>query len=252
MKTIFRFYPFILLNLITFFYLDTVYAKHDNKAPKDTIRIDRESLRSYLLPEDHPLAPKLKSLFKNPKMFKSPKNFRQEGFQLRFGHRQLMVAYHPEIGDYLIKKFPDSTPKERQIENYLRRIDGANTVRKYIESNQLKHILVPQKWLYRTPYGYVLIVEKMDIFELAETNRRYKQIDIETLTELCQVLHAVGGCDAFSRNQPFTKSGQVAFVDTEHVGKKKDAFHRHILPLLTPEKKEYALALWDNLEHKNK
>jgi|EndMetStandDraft_5_1072996.scaffolds.fasta_scaffold37093_3 hypothetical protein len=221
----------------------TYYASKEAVNP-----YNKQVLKPYLLPKSHPLYPQLRNLFKNPKMFKSADEFRKEGFHIQFGHKGLMVASHPNIKGYLFKKFPDKRSKETQLENYIRRIEGANTIRKFIEGNHFKHLMVPQKWLYRTPYGYILIVEKMDIYNLNETNNRYFQIDPEILKELCTTLHALGGCDAFTRNQPFTRSGKIAFVDTEHVGHMRNAFHKHILPALRHEMREYAISLWKKLD----
>lgn len=248
MNTLVKLKKIIFLSLIIPFLHGIALAGIVYEVPKAAAKLSKEQINQYLLPKDHPLTPKLKNLFKNRKMFKTAKEFRKEGFQLSFGHRRLMVASHPEISGYLIKKFPDSTPKEKQIENYIKRINGANEVRKQIAINHLMHLVVPHKWLYRTPYGYVLIVENMDILDIKETNRRYFQIDKEILTELCRLLHALGGCDAFTRNQPFTKSGKIAFVDTEHVGQKKDAFQRHVMSHLRHEMQDYARWLWNKME----
>lgn len=248
MNNTFQIKRFTLLSLIFLSWHLCVFGEVIYDIPKAASKTSSESLKPYLLPKDHPLIPKLKDLFKNRKMFKTPKEFRKEGFHLNFGHRRLMVASHPKIEGYLIKKFPDAMSKEKQLENYIKRIKGANIIRNCIEEKNCKHLIVPQKWLYKTPYGYVLIVEKMDIYDLKETNRRYFQIDEEVLAELCEVLHAIGGCDAFTRNQPFTKSGKIAFVDTEHVGQKKDAFNKHILPLLRPDMQDFAMSLIKKLD----
>jgi len=141
-------------------------------------------------------------------------------------------------------------------------VTGAQRIREYIKEHHFKHIVVPDKWIYKLPKSfaedsktpsYILIVEKMDIYsDFDDPNgtarQLYYNMDIEILTELCTILHAIGGCDAFPRNQPFTRSGQIAFVDTEHVGQMKGHFIKHIVPALNPDLQAYALALWMQLE----
>jgi hypothetical protein len=216
----------------------------------------------YLIPRKHPIYGSLKTIFKNPKMFKSSDHFKQAGFQVIRGHRKLMVGSHPYVKGYLFKKFPNRMAQERQLDNFIKRLNGAETLRRYIKSYGFQYLKVPRKWLYKLPSSfsqgdqdpsYILIVENMDIYnDYNDPNgicmQLYYNMNIDILTELCTLLHAVGGCDAFPRNQPFTKSGTIAFVDTEHVGKMKGHFFKHIVPALNPELQAYSIALWNKLE----
>lgn len=223
----------------------------------------KKSIDAYLLPENHPLHQQLGNLLKNPKMFKSPLAFEQAQFKITKGHRGLMVGSHPAISQYLIKKFPNTLSQEDQLKNFILRIESANKIRKYINKHNLKHIVVPQKWLYKLPsnfskaireeYSYILIVEKMDIFDgsnnpTGENGKRYYNMDKEILKELCMVLHDLKGCDAWPRNQPFTRDGKIAFLDTEHLGKRKGDFVTHIVPRLNEDLKKYAMSIWKKLE----
>jgi hypothetical protein len=217
------------------------------------------SIRHYLLPKSHYLQENLKFLFLDSKMFHSTKNFKKSGFKVKHGHKQLMVGFHPSCPEYLFKKFPDQQSQSLQLKNYIKRIKGAEILRNYIREHNFKHLVVPQKWLYQLPKNFtknlgtksfILIVENMNICHKDENLRCYYNMDIEMLTELCMILHDVGGCDAFPRNQPFTRSGKIAFIDTEHVGSMKGHFVRHIVPALNKELQAYALALWNQLEHK--
>ena len=71
----------------------------------------------------------------------------------------------------------------------------------------------------------------------------YDNMEIDILTELCTILHDVGGCDALPRNQPFTLSGKIAFVDTEHVGLLfKYHFRKIFVPALISISPSHALA----------
>lgn len=231
------------------------------KAHGQERHIDRQSLKSYLLPQDHLLQSPLQGLFHDRYMFKSAKHFKRAGFNVKLGHRSLMVGSHSTIPYHLIKKFSDKILQTRQLENYIKRIEGAKVLREYIKEHNFKHLIVPEKWLYKLPsifphQSFVLVVEKMNIYDWDDPNgeakRLYYNMDIEVLTELCTILHDVGGCDAFPRNQPFTHSGKIAFVDTEHVGKLKGHFHKHIIPALNKEMQAYAIALWEQLEEEKK
>ncbi len=226
-----------------------------------TYRINKRNLDSYLLPKDHFLQEHLKHIFHHSHMFHSAEHFKKAGFKVKLGHRQLMVGVHSSIPEYLFKKFPDSRSQSKQLQNYITRIKGAKILRKCIEKHNFKHFVVPQKWLYKLPdslfkkngeSSYILIVENMDIYDEATNRALYYNMDIEILTELCIILHEVGGCDAFPRNQPFTRYGKIAFVDTEHVGKMKEHFIKHIVPALNKELQAYAVALWMKLEEEAK
>lgn len=235
---------------------------HDNKTKK---KPKKNPLKRYFLPQNHPLLPHLGQLFTDPQMFQSLSHFQNEGFKVKKGHRQLMVGMHPSFQPYLFKKFMNIRTNKMQLENYTRRINNANKIRQYIEEHQFHHLVVPQKWLYELPpafadkkrKGYILIVENMDIYDdwddpQGQARKLYYNMDKEMLTQLCTVLHDLGGCDAFPRNQPFTRSGKIAFIDTEHLGEKKLHFIKHIIPALNEEMQAYALALWNQLESENK
>lgn len=241
--------------------ITSLHAKdHDSHQKRKRI-----SLSSYLLPQEHPLQELLKPLFIDKRMFRSAKAFQYAGFNVTLGHRELLVGAHPSIPRYLCKKFSDSISQSFQLKNYIKRIQGARVIDQYIKKHQFKHIVVPQKWIYALPSQfiddrlrktYVLIVEKMDIYDWENPDgmarQLYYNMDKEVLFELCMILHDLGGCDGYPRNQPFTRTGQIAFVDTEHVGQMKGHFRKHIVPALNPELQKYALSLWDKLERKER
>lgn len=249
---------FTILNYCGNFH--ALHAEHGT-SPKG-IESNQKSLEPYLLPLNHPLQEKLLILFQNEHMFASPEKFSEAGFQVKLGHHRLMVGFHSCIPKYVIKKFSDRVPREMQLKNYIKRIGGAKILRRYIKEHNFKHLVVPKKWLYKLPRNifnkkknYILIVENMNIYDdwedlNGEARRGYYHMDKEILTELCMILHDVGGCDAFPWNQPLTHSGKIAFVDTEHVGNLKffDYFIKNIVPALNEENQAYALSLWTKLE----
>lgn len=223
-------------------------------------------IEPYLLPQNHALHETLTVLLQDPHMFDSPRQFKDAGFSVKEGHRHLMVGFHPLLPKYAIKKFTDAMSSPKQIENYVKRIEGAEVLRMYIQEHNFKHLVVPRKWIYQLPSHfskkhatYVLIVENMNIYDdwdnpHGEARSLYYHMDRETLTELCTILYDVGGCDAFPWNQPFTHSGKIAFIDTEHVGKRKfhDYFIENIVPALNKDLQAYALALWEKLKNERR
>lgn len=249
-----------LSGLHTTIHADELLAKHHHHHREKTLAAAHNPLEPYLLPKDHPLHDILPYLFQDSHMFRSSKHFARAGFKIKHGHRNLMVAFHPAVPLYLFKKFPDDMNQSSQLRNFIKRIQGAHIVRESIKKNNCKHLVVPQKWIYELPKrfskdgskSYILIVENMDIFSREENLDLYYHMDKEILTELCIVLHDVGGCDAFPRNQPFTRSGKIAFIDTEHVGlpRFRDHFIKHVVPALNEDLQAYATALWRKLEDK--
>jgi hypothetical protein len=253
---------YFLCMVMLFFFCGALYA--DELMNYQAVR--GRSLTPYLLSQEDSLYQQLADLFHDPHMFDSQSHLKRAGFKVKSGNSRtkLMVAGHSSIPNHLLKKFPNSVSQSKQLDNFIRRIKGARTLRNAIQKHNFKHLVVPEKWLYKLPkqfpsHSYVLVVEKMDIYDdgndpNGETRKRYYNIDKEVLTELCILLHEVGGCDSLPRNIPFTRSGQIAFIDTEHVGttKTREQFHRDTIPLLNPELQAYAIALWEQLEEESK
>jgi hypothetical protein len=219
----------------------------------------------YLLPKNHSIQKTLSSLFKDPGMFDSTDHWRASGFQvLNRAHRGLMVARHPSMPNYLFKKFQNHISNSEQTDNYLRRITGARKLAQFIHRNQIKNILVPRKWLYQLPkkFGnegksYILIVDEIDICggerdPGGEIAHRYATIEYDILRELCLVVYHFRGLDSILLNMPFTYHDKIAFIDTERWKRKREGYLKSVMPYLTEEKKQYALAIFNDLEAKDK
>lgn len=219
--------------------------------------------QDYLLPKNHLIQKKLKKIFIHQEMFNSLDHLKNEGFDL-ISHTEgkIMVAAHPKIENFLIKKFNNNISQKEQLENYMARIAGARALRKFIRENHLSHIIVPQKWLYPLPSSfsdpatgeqtYLLIVEKIDICQgkgkrNGEVAEKYRAIDLETLDELCKVVYHFRGLDSAPCNMPFTYQNQIAFIDTECWEENRTEFLPRILPYLTRDRQEYALNLLEKL-----
>lgn len=206
-------------------------------------------VEDWLLPKYHPLQDKLRELFTDKKMFASPQTLSNHGFDVnKRVHKRLMVFTHPDVPEYIFKKFQNGGDSALKLDKYLIRLEGAAKVREAISKHGLENIVVPNKWLYRMPYShndYMVIAERFDLCpgddrKDGENVRRYRTMSKKTLEELCTIMVELGGCDAWPRNQPFTKQGKIAFIDTEHVGHKEAHFERHIMPLLDEQMRLYA------------
>jgi hypothetical protein len=222
------------------------------------------SLEECLLPTDHPLQAQLAFLFHNSKMFKSREKLRQAGFKvLKRMHRGLMVAGHPFLGSYLIKKFVNSIPQNHQLDNFIKRVSGARALRRFIELNGLQHIVVPQKWIYRLPKqftdpeshqrSYILIVEKMDLCSSGKNPKRqiaqrYHTMDLDILRELCIVVYYFRGLDSTLENMPFTRQNKIAFIDTEKwaLAREEPFLHQAMLHL-SADRQRYASQIFEML-----
>ncbi|MDP1880735.1 MAG: hypothetical protein Q8K60_07330 [Parachlamydiaceae bacterium] len=222
------------------------------------------SIKQCLLPKTHPIYVQLHEIFTDLHQFDSPDHWRKSGFYVNErAHRGLMVGSHPSIQGYLFKKFDHSISQKEQILNYLRRINGARNLSKFIASNQLKFIVVPKKWLFPLPKKfnntktnkktYLLVVEKMNICggeldRTGEIEQCYRNIDIDVLRELCMVVFNFRGLDSVLRNMPFTYQGQIAFIDTERWARKRDGFLLHVMPFLNADKKAVVLGVIQELQ----
>lgn len=210
---------------------------------------EQESIDEWLLPKKHPLHKRLKKLFSDRAIFDSPQALQEAGFDVnKRVHKKLMVFTHPDVPEYIFKKFQNGVLRSEQLEKYIIRLKGAKAVRDAIKDLALTSIVVPNKWLFRLPNArkeYVVVAQRFDICAGdddpdGENVHRYRTMSYKTLKELCMIMNALGGCDAWPRNQPFTKQGKIAFIDTEHVGHKEAHFAKHILPLLDEQMQAYA------------
>lgn len=219
-----------------------------------------------LMPQDHPLQSQFKDLFQDRHMFLSLSHLKKCGFTtLSYKRNKIMVARHPDIKHYLIKKFCDVNfrSKEEQLNNYLKRITGARALQEFINLNQLKHIVVPQKWLYELPNqfsnaktgekSYVLIVEDMNIYTFdgkkgGKTARKYYSIEYDILKELCTVVYFFRGLDSGPYNLAFTRQNKIAFIDTEYWDEwDREGLLGRLLPYLGPNRKKYAMQVFKEL-----
>lgn len=258
-----RYLFFSFLFVISLFICERGYGeRHIFYAPLN----QQFHLKDCLLPSGHPLQSELNDIFKDKDftLFNSPQDLRFAGFQvLDRVHRNLMVIGHPNTPNYLFKKFQNNVDEKTQLRNFVSRINGARNLQKFIRLNKLKHIVTPKKWLYPLPKrfsnpdanekAYLLVVEKIDICgggsEIhGEVAQKYREIDIDILSELCAVVYYFRGLDSVLHNMPFTHQDKIAFIDTERWNWKRSGYLYRAMPFLSPERQEYAQTVFKKLQ----
>lgn len=160
----------------------------------------------------------------------------------------IMVAGHASVSDQLFKKYNNDVSLKDQLKNYRRRVEGAEKLRAFIATERLTQIVAPRKRLQELPpsfahkgmTSYVLVVDRLELLSSSESKQLYRQIDNETLRQLCTVLRTFRGLDSGARNVPFTRSGQIAFVDTERWEDDRDVPLRRIRGYLSDEQRRFA------------
>jgi hypothetical protein len=172
-----------------------------------------------------PVLPDFRGLFQEPHMFDSARSWRSVGFSVEGEGvwSSIMVASHPSVPAWLFKKYSNVIPLKEQLENYRRRVEGADKLRAFIADQRLTRLVVPWKQLHalpaefsrKGPGDHVLVVEKQALLEASASKQMFRKLDREDLRQLCTALLAFRGLDSGVRNVPFTVEGQIAFIDTE-------------------------------------
>lgn len=222
-------------------------------------------LEQFFLPFDHPVRKKLDRLFHTKRISLSKSTFERAGFKKikERGIYNIVVGHHPNLSGYIVKLYLDTQPGIcMDWHNWLKRIEGAHTIREIIHRHHFEHLfVVPQKWIYPLPAepappedplyaqkDFILVVEDMRILDKEANLKAYKKkMTPELLNALYIVLTEGGLIDSvYPDNTPFTKSGKIAFIDTEH---------HHLEPVnygklrrhLSPTMQNY----WDALVNEN-
>lgn len=174
---------------------------------------------------------------------------------------RIFVAGHPSIPGYLIKSYPllgDPLDHYRhRVRNYVKRLEGAEAVRRYIATSGAGHLVVPRKWLYRVPPSfatlaapkgkYVLVVERVELLSHKESAIRWWEISRDLLEEFFRMAVATGFNDMTLHNLPWTPDGKIALIDTESFGSTIDHIVREVVHAVRPDFREEASLLWKEL-----
>lgn len=190
-------------------------------------------LKPYFLPVDHPIKNKLDHLFhQNRRITLSEENFVAAGFSITRPNRPInaIVTGHKKLKGYLVKVYLDSQIAIPEWQMWLKRIQGTEVIHACLKKHNYNEFVLPQKWIYPLPAepspssndsfhrkNFILVVEDMHILDHKENEKAYKQKMTRQLLEAlytvlteCQLTDCI-----YIGNMPFTRDGQIAFIDTE-------------------------------------
>lgn len=191
-------------------------------------------IEPYLLPQDHPLKAKLDSIFSKSRATADESTFKKAGFKWykRRSEHHVYVAKHSKLKGVLLKLLLDCNLGKNDFDMALRRVKGADEIRKAIASHGYKKLFkVPKKWVYilpdspEPPPGYdkrkvIVVAEKLDILDDYENESCWKStsyVNKNLLVCLHTLISELGLLDSvFIDNIPFCEDGKIAFIDTEH------------------------------------
>lgn len=178
-----------------------------------------------------PVLSLMSELFTDPKMFGSFDRFKSASFDLiDHSENKILSGSHKRAKGYLFKKYNDDKPGEKQLRNYMHRLEGARLIRTFIAEHGFSRVVAPRKWLYELPPSfparYLVVAEKLDLASKSDTERSYDRIGKEQMHELATILYYFRGLNSTASNLPFAKDGRIAFIDTERWHHDKDLLHK--------------------------
>lgn len=211
-----------------------------------------EKIEPYFLPSDHPIKENLDQFFQT-RVTESLESFQKAGFKNAFLREPTNIVFgkHPLFKGYLFKVYLDSQPSLCEWDNWVKRIDGAKAIKECIDQHCFTHFVVPNKWIYPLPQdnyekNFILIVEEIPLLKGKENSIKYKKgMTPQILDELFCIITEAGLLDSVFRNNiPFAKTGQIAFIDTEHSGFPPECIpYGRLLPYLSKEMQVYWLGI---------
>ena len=135
-----------------------------------------------------------------------------------------VIAIHPDHPEWIIKAVPPQH-SHRVFAKAINvgRVRSAQHIAQVIEKYHLRHIIVPQKYLYHlpgTPYkltdhNYLVVAQKLDLVDDKLVPLMWDLLNVEQEDELAKVIKKVGYFDVSEDNICFTTDGKIAFIDTE-------------------------------------
>lgn len=216
------------------------------------------SIRKFLLPEDHPAKIALDKLFAKKRPVTSLHSMEKAGFQFRLmKNKRKIVAKHPDLKGYLIKTYLDfhhiATPDWKLWQHRAR---GAKLVSASISRHHYDHLMkAPCKWIYLIPMPppengrtTLLVVEDMQPLTSKKNKRKYYHITSEQLEALYIILKENLLHDSiYIHNIPFSKDGKIAFLDLEHYhSTSRPVRYEKLTPYFSPHMQFYWNALFKN------
>lgn len=223
-------------------------------------------LKPFFLPENHPIKSQLDTLFQKERLTLSKNHLKKSGFKVKQSkikdiQNRAYIAKHPKLRGFLLKIQTDDQAFVGEWLDWKKRILGAHYIRKAIQSfGYESEFTVPSKWIYPIPDQslppgnyhqkyFLLVVEDMKIIKEQLNYKFWQSIRItpQLLDKLYNLLKTVGLFDSmYPDNIPFTKSGKIAFIDTQHFHGPSDRLNR-LTPYLYYENQVY----WERLIRKD-
>ncbi len=219
-----------------------------------------EELTPYFLPDHHPIKSQLDHLFQQMRVTQSEESFEKAGFSKPKMRKptNLVIGRHPRFKEYIFKVYLDTQPAVCEWGNWIQRIKGARAIQAYLARHPFCHFAVPQKWIYPLPLepsppdhagfkrkNFILIVENMHILNTKSNLKAFKKrISPQILEQLYTLIREEGLIDSvYPDNIPFTKSGKIAFIDTEHHYPGASIPYHQLTPFLSQDMQHY----WQSL-----
>jgi hypothetical protein len=212
----------------------------------------------------------LDKLFPKKSVFDSSDDMRDAGFDIlrESKNEKVVVASHRSAPGFLFKKFLNdvSLSPAEQLAVYERRVNGARALKDHLEALKIKNIIVPRKWLCELPprfhtkkrSAHIIVVDRCDILDEEESERRYRRLDKDQLRGLCTIFFAFRRVDFTPKNAPFTRDGKIAFIDTGYLARitkkiksRQRSYEKNVGKLFTDKDRRFGEKLWDELVNLN-
>ena len=220
-----------------------------------------QDLKPYFLPVNHPIKARLDRLFQKNRITQSEETFEKGGFGKPKMRKpgNIVIGRNPHFRDYIFKVYLDTQPLLHEWDNWVKRIEGARAIQACIKRHGFRHFSAPGKWIYPlpeepsppsgSPYqrkNFILIAENMNILSFHDNLKVFKnKMSPQLLKELYTILKEEGLIDSvYPDNIPFTKKGQISFIDTEHHHLSPVPFHV-LTHFLSPDMQRYWQSLID-------
>lgn len=221
-------------------------------------------LKPYFLPEDHPIKSKLDHLFSQIRATQSAESFEEAGFGKPFIRQptNIMIGKHVQFKGYVFKVYLDTQPHLNEWVNWVQRIEGAKAIQACIDRHGFHHFCVPKKWIYPLPAdpsppndpsinrkNFILIVENVNHLPKKQLLKAFKKkITPQILLDLAVILKEEGLIDStHPDNIPFTTSGRLAFIDTEHHYPGREIPYENLTPFLSRNMQKF----WQSITNTN-
>lgn len=243
-------------------FLNTYSVEHLANNPLINKTIQKE-ISPYLIPSNSRLVPILEQLFSTRVTLNST-TLTQAGFNIlrRQPRSFIILANHPATPGYLFKLYLDTELRMKQKTPgwrwFARRCSGAKLVRKVIAKKNIRHFVVPKKYIYVLPPSTIppktaeidpkptiLVVEDMQLVPKELNIAAWKNlVTPQILDELYTIISRANGSSYRPDNIPFSYLGKFAFIDTEYPYRNPD--FKSIRPYLSSAMCKY----WDELVKK--